>query len=401
MRFINIYIIDLQQMKISKCCTPGALMVMLSLCAHPLLPCAAETRVSMTQSPSAATAPWAIQQQELPTGVYELAWSERQNAVFVASAGDRRDKSSPASVLRLDAQTLDVQAVIPMQRKAFGMALDDASNRLYVGNTYDASVTVVDTLTNTIVGLVELMDKVPNDKGELRTTHVIREITLEPQTHRMYLMAQSWSLDNVLYVVDTRSLKITHKLGGFGTAKVPGVALDSARKRLFVTSMAGELITVDTQKMAITGRVKTRGEQLLGLRYNPASNQLIATDHGYATLRDWQEQHIAGFKSSNPGNELVVFDADTGRELQSVAAPAGPLAILLDEQGKRLFVTNRAAGQLTVYHSDSYALLQTIELPPMPNSLAFDRARNVLYVSIKNRPDAAKDAPEKLVRIAF
>lgn len=55
----------------------------------------------------------------------------------MASAGGRGEGAAPSKILRLHPETLAVQAEIPLERKGFGIALDDAGNRLYVGNTND------------------------------------------------------------------------------------------------------------------------------------------------------------------------------------------------------------------------------------------------------------------------
>lgn len=95
-----------------------------------------------------------VQRTAVAQGLYELAFSPTQNAVFVASSGGFGDAAGPAQVLRLNPDSLAVEARIPLERKAFGVALDDAHNRLYVGNTVDTSVTVVDTASNKAVGIV-------------------------------------------------------------------------------------------------------------------------------------------------------------------------------------------------------------------------------------------------------
>ena len=109
---------------------------------------------------AAATSPaTAVQRQAIAQGLYELAYSPKQNAVFVASSGGFGDNAGPAQVLRLNPTTLAVETRIPLERKAFGVVLDDAHDRLYVGNTVDLSVTVVDTAQNKAIGTVQLMEK--------------------------------------------------------------------------------------------------------------------------------------------------------------------------------------------------------------------------------------------------
>ena len=373
---------------------------------------AATSRVVAT-----AEAGQAVRMQEvvLAPSLYQLAYSPRQGAVFVASAGDRdKPDEHPSRVFRVDPRTLAVQATIPMDLRSFGIALDDAADRLYVGHTGDAAVTAIDTRTNKVVGRVEIGEKAPNKEGKMRPTLGVRYITLDPGRHRIYLMGQGWGKENTLFVIDTRTMKVTHELEGFGTVKVPGMAIDVAGQRLFASSLGAELFIVDTEKMALTSRTRLRSEQAITMVYEPAGKRLLAVDQGAPRMRYFQEKLGNDFKSANPGNEIVALDSHTGKEIRHVPAAAGPLDLVLDEKGRRLFVTHRDAGKVSIYDSDTLDLLHVLDVPPMPNSLAFDAANKVLFVTVKNdpgdsvlpngerskqHPGAVPALPEKLVRI--
>ena len=371
------------------------------------------------QAGPAAGASQAVRMQEavLVPALYQVAYSPRQKAVFVASAGahDKPDEHPPR-VLRVDPQTLAVQASIPMDMRSFGIALDDAADRLYVGHTGDGAVTAIDTRTNEVVGRVQIGDKAPGKDGKMRATLEVRYITLDPARQLMYLMGQGWNKENTLYVIDTRTMTITRTLDGFGMAKVPGMAIDTAGQRLFASSLGAELFVIDTEKMAITSRTRLRSEQAITMVYEPAGKRLLAVDQGAARMRYFQEQLGQDFKSTNPGGEIVALDSRTGQEIRHVPAAAGPLDLVLDEKGRRLFVTHRDAGKVSIYNSDTLDLLHVLDVPPMPNSLAFDAANDALYVTVKNDPGTTKmpngevakvhpasvpALPEKLVRIAL
>ena len=248
-----------------------------------------------------------MQETVLAPALYQLAYSARQKAVFVASAGDMRNPPAhPSFIFRVDPGTLAVQARIPMDLKAYGL-------------------------------------------------------TLDARHHRIYVMGQSWKLENTLHVVDT-------------------------------------------EKMAIVSRTGLRSEQALSLLYQPTGNRVLAVDHG-GGIRYWQEKTVPGFRSTNPGNEIVALDARTGEEIRHVPAAEGPLEMLLDEKRKRLFVTHHEAGKISIYQSDTLELQHVIDVPPKPNSLAFDETGNVLFVTVKRDPGKGVNprtlpaVPERLVRI--
>lgn len=339
-----------------------------------------------------------VQRQAVAKGLYELAYSPSQNAVFVASSGGFGDAAGPAQVLRLDPLTLAVQARISLERKGFGVVLDDANHRLYVGNTVDTSVTVVDTERNTAIGTVQLMDKVTGKDGKSYYSHDLRELVVDAPNHRLYVTGHSQE-GSVLFVVDTQSLTLLDTIPGLGNAKAPGLALDAAGKRVYTSNLLGEVVSVGTDSGKVEQRFKVSAEQPMNIALDPSGPRLFVTDQGLEMIRSYQGNSIEGFVSRHPGKRVLVLDRASGRELASIPTDAGPLGILLDASRKRLYVTNREAGTVTAYDSDSYRQVGSWPVPTHPNSLALDAKNNVLYVSIKNGEADPKGSEESVARI--
>jgi DNA-binding beta-propeller fold protein YncE len=376
------------------------LSVGLSACKQE--PAAAPADAAAPAAAAEAAAPQAPQAQRvaLARGLYQLAYSPSQDALFVASSGGFGEQSEPSRVLRLDPETLAIKAEIPLERKGFGVVLDDANGRLYVGNTVDTSVTVVDIATNQAVGLVQLEQKTKGKDGRESYKHDLRELVVDPVAKRLYVTGHSQE-GSVLFVVDTDKLEVIKTVEGLGKHKAPGLFLDAAGKRVFTSNLLGEVVVVDTGTLEVAKRHQTTAEQPMNLVHHADSKRLFATDQGLAMIRDYQADSIPGFASKHPGNRVLVLDADTGAEVHSIPTQDGPLGLLLDAPRSRLYVTNRSAGKVTVYDSDSYAELNVIDLPTYPNSLAFDSKRNVLYVSIKNGEQEPETAQESIARIAL
>lgn len=348
----------------------------------------------------AASSAAAVQRSAVAQGLYELAYSARQNAVYVASSGGFGDGAGPAQVLKLDPATLAVQATIPLERKGFGVVLDDANDRLYVGNTVDTSVTVVDTAQGKSLGIVQLMEKKVGKDGKASYTHDLRELVVDGANHRLYVTGHSGE-GSVLFVVDTQSLKLLDTIPGLGNAKAPGLALDAANKRVYTSNLLGEVVVVGTDTVKVEQRYKVTAEQPMNIALDPAGPRLFITDQGSEMIRKYQGSSIEGFASTHPGKRVLVLDRTTGKELASIPADAGTLGILLDAPRKRLYVTNREAGTVTGYDSDSYQKTGEWSVPTHPNSLALDARNNVLYVSIKNGDKEEKGAQESVARIAL
>lgn len=356
---------------------------------------AAFADASATASADAA----AVQRKAVAQGLYELAFSPKQNAVFVASSGGFGDAAGPSQVLRLNPETLAVETAIPLERKAFGVVLDDANNRLYVGNTVDTSVTVVDTATNKSVGIVQLMEKKVGKDGKAAYTHDLRELVVDGANNRLYVTGHSGE-GSVLFVVDTKSLKVINTIPGLGNAKAPGLALDAKAKRVYTSNLLAEVVTVGTDSGKVEQRFKVSAEQPMNIALDPAGKRLFVTDQGSEMIRKYQASSSA-FESKHPGQRVLVLDRTTGKELASIPTDAGPLGILLDAPRKRLYVTNRDGGTVTAYNSDTYKQVATYAVPTHPNSLALDAKKNVLYVTVKNGDSEPKGSEESVVRIAL
>jgi len=354
--------------------------------------------VAFADNAPAASTTTAVQRQAIAKGLYELAYSPTQNAVFVASSGGFGDDAGPSQVLRLNPATLAVETRIPLERKAFGVVLDDAHNRLYVGNTVDTSVTVVDTAQNKAIGIVQLMEKKVGKDGKAAYTHDLRELVVDSPANRLYVTGHS-SEGSVLFVVDTTTLKVINTIPGLGNAKAPGLALDAANKRVYTSNLLADLVVVGTDANKVVAQHKISAEQPMNIALHPDGERLFVTDQGSEMIRSYMTKSSAGFTSKHPGQRVLVLDRATGKELASIPTDAGPLGILLDAPRKRLYVTNRDGGTVTAYNSDSYQKVATYPVPTHPNSLALDAKNNVLYVSIKNGEKDAKDANESVARI--
>lgn len=345
-----------------------------------------------------------IQRQVLAPALYELALSKRQDALFVVSAGGQSEKGESSKVLRLDPRTLAVQAEIPLERKGFGVALDDAADRLYVGNGLDASITVIDTRSNQVIAIIQLARKIQargmDGKLEERYAHSLRELVLDTRNHRLYAPG-AWFTDSALYVVDTRALALERVLPGFGFLAA-GVTLDHSGDVLYVSNLQGQLHRVDTRSLTVERVIETGGDQLLNLAFDRKQSRILATDQGEALIDGMRkEQGGLDYQRRGEGHRVVVMDAATGALLRSLPAGKGPVALLLDPDRERLYVTSRESGQVQVYDSRRYELLQTVSLPTHPNSLALDGRSGDLYVSVKNGRDQPKGSPESVVRLSF
>jgi YVTN family beta-propeller protein len=370
-----------------------------AIARRPLLSLLAAGLVAGT-SRGARAADAQVQRAELAPALYEIAYSAGQNAVFVASAGGFGEGAAPSKVLRLDPRTLAVQAEIALPHKGFGVTLDDANGRLYVGHSLDAAISAIDIAANRVVGTVRLAEKVRGEDGKEAYPYSLRELQLDAAGEKVFAPGLGLK-DSVLYAVDARAMKLEKAITGIGPGAT-GIAMDTGKGRIFVSTLVGRLFIVDARTPAVVSDVEAGGaEQPLNLAFDAAGNRLLAVDQGLDSMPAFQARMAPGFTSKTPGNRVVALNPETGALLQQAPTGKGPVTLKLDAGRKRLYVTNREEGSVTVLDTASYTTMATVPMATHPNSLALDERNNVLYVTVKNARGATRGANESVARIAF
>ncbi|MGO3741587.1 YncE family protein [Kerstersia sp.] len=376
--------------------TPRAasLLAAASLALGALAPtlAAADTPAAAATASASPAVTKQVVRKALAPALYEVVYSPRQNAVFVASAGGFGPDAPASRILRLDPDSLAVVAEIPVKDRAFGLALDDANDTLYTGNTLDGSINAIDTRNNTLRGTLQLIERAP--KGERAPLH-LRELLVDTDKHRLYLPALGTD-DSTLFVVDTRDLKLVKAIPGLGRVST-GIALDNGRERLYVVNFEGKLVTIDTNALEIANIQQTEVEQPTNLAYDAAARRLYVTDQGQERITEMQKKYAPGFESRHPGGRVAVLNPDTAEVVGEAAVGKGALGITLDDTNA--YSANRMAGTVTVVRRADNAVVSSYALPDHPNSVALDNAGQRLFVTIKNGQEAPKGAAESLARI--
>src|SRR5690606_36079227 len=149
----------------------------------------------------------------------------------------------------------------------------------YVGNSMDASITVIDTVKNEVIDTLQLQEKVKDEEGRERAPHHLRELVIDTEGQRMYAPGLSGSQDSVLFIVNTEDLSLVKTLTGFGRVAT-GVALDVAAQRVFVSTLRGQIYPVDAHAEEIVNQYAAGGGLPLNLAFDGETRRLYATDQG-------------------------------------------------------------------------------------------------------------------------
>lgn len=312
-------------------------------------------------------------------GAYEMAYSQQENALWVATSQSRLlDKGG--IVYRLDPTTLDVTQIIHNDLKPFGAAINHATGTLWFGNTVDSTVTAIDAKTGAVKGRLVLDER---QRSETVRPLQPRELAVNEQTNTVYITGLG--KESVIWVVDGATLKLKTTITGTG-AMATGLAIDPQAKRLYTTNADGELLTIDSESNTIVSRKKLQDDGkahfYLNLSLDTAGHRAFITD------------------SKQP--EVLVVDTRDGKVLKKIAAPES-LAVLFNPTRNEAYVTHRKAGEVSVIDGKRYKIVKTFKTPTHPNSLALSDDGKTLYVSVKQASSREKEATaqDDVIRIAL
>ncbi|RIJ74430.1 YncE family protein [Escherichia coli] len=312
-------------------------------------------------------------------GAYEMAYSQQENALWLATSQSRKlDKGGV--VYRLDPVTLEVTQAIHNDLKPFGATINNTTQTLWFGNTVNSAVTAIDAKTGEVKGRLVLDDRKRTE--EVRPLQP-RELVADDATNTVYI--SGIGKESVIWVVDGENIKLKTAIQNTGKMST-GLALDSKGKRLYTTNADGELITIDTADNKILSRKKLLDD---------------GKEHFFINISlDTARQRA--FITDSKAAEVLVVDTRNGNILAKVAAPES-LAVLFNPARNEAYVTHRQAGKVSVIDAKSYKVVKTFDTPTHPNSLALSADGKTLYVSVKQKSTKQQEAtqPDDVIRIAL
>lgn len=363
-----------------------------------LAACQAGPSSSTAGAAAAAAAAAPVLRQDAFQGIYEVAVASATGTVFVASTPSF-DAASPGFVHRLDARTLQLLQTVQLPRRAFALGLNRVTNTLYVGNTLDGSLTVLDASSGLVKGQIQLGVAETKADGKESMPHT-RKVIVDEQRNRVFVTSPGQP--GIVWIVDGATGTLTHTIRSEGIWTA-GAAYDAAANRLYV-SQGGlhEILAIDPDRGQVVGRFSTG---------DSSGNTAKESKHFFLNLAlDAKGQRL--FNTDSNTNQLYVWDIASGKTLATVPLGAGALDVAWNPQRNEIYATHRGVsrtqpegtGAVTVIDGSSYAVKRRIELPVHPNSLAVTPDGDTLYVTVKaphgdKHPAYRKDGHESLVRI--
>lgn len=355
----------------------------------------APTAGASAASASAATGSAVALRQDAFKGVYEIINNPGQGSVFVAST-PTFEPGTPGFVYRLNAQDLSLQQTLQTPRRAFALGLNRTTGTLYVGNTLDGSLSVIDAASGVVRQTLQLGQA--DAKGDMPHT---RKVIVDEKRNRVFVTSPG--RQGKVWIVDGARGVLLHTLENTGTWTA-GAAFDEAANRLYV-SQGGidEVLEIDPDAGRVLRKFSTGDTKV-------APTKADESKHFFVNIAlDSRRQRL--FAADSSTDQLYVFDARTGQVLRQIPVGKGLLDVVFNAQRGEVYTTNRGVsrsepegtGAVTVIDADSFAVKRSISLPVHPNSLALSDDGQSLFVTVKaprdKHPAFVKGGNDSVVRI--
>ncbi|NIY48309.1 hypothetical protein [Cedecea colo] len=345
-----------------------------ALIALALTGCSAHQATTAKPAPVAAAEQKSpVEQRELSEGVYEMALSQQNGALYVATAQGFKDVQGGV-IYKLDPISLKTIGQAHTDLKNFGAVMDPQGKTLYVTNSLDGGISAINVEDGKVLN--RLMFSERNEKG---FPYGAREIIL----HDGLLYIGGVADPAVIWVVDAKTLQLKKRINNAGKW-VTGLLYSARTQRIYAANGGGEILVINPKTNRIEKRWKPLGEKealLLNLAEDPATGRLFVTDNGKAKT-------------------TLVLDINTGKLLKNLET-GDTLAVKFNAKRNEIYLTQRESGKLLILDASTYAVKKALSLPPHPNSLLLSADGQTLYVTVKQgfNKDHSTKGPDSIVRV--
>ncbi|THF66554.1 YncE family protein [Pseudothauera nasutitermitis] len=356
------------------------------------------------QSPTATSAAAALSaspvlRQDAFQGIYEVAVSADATAVFVATITGF-DPQNGGFIHRLDARSLQTLQTTQTPRRSFALGLNRSTNTLYVGNTMEGSLSIVDASSGVVKGVIQLAEAKQDAEGKTSYAHT-RKVIVDEKHNRVFVTSPGQP--GLIWIVDGATNTLTHTITSEGIWTA-GAAYDAGSNRLYV-SQGGvhEILEIDPDAGKVVRSFSTG---------DSTANTSEGAKHFFINLAiDTKGQRL--FSTDANTSQVYVFDIASGSVVKQIPIDGiSLLDVVYNPQRDEIVTTHRGAarsaptgtGAVTLIDAATYAVKRTIDLPMHPNSLALTPDGQTLYVTVKaphgdKHPGFRKDALDSVVRI--
>jgi len=277
-----------------------------------------------------------------------------------------------------------VTATVAAGTTPFFAALNPATNKVYIANKADGTVTVIDGLTNATTTVtvgttpvaiavnpvtnkiyvsdyggssVTVIDGATNAPTNVAVGSAPGGIALNPVTNKVYVA--NFNAGNVS-VIDgaTNTVTATVTAGAWPGA----VAVNPVTNRIYIANQESNTVTVIDGATNLSTTIPV-GIQPVAVAVNPVTNQIYVADN------------------NGVSGTVTVIDGATNAVGATVPAGNTTLAVAVNPVTNMIYVTNANSGNVTVIDGASNTVAATVTAGTVPYGVAVNPVTNKIYVA--------------------
>ncbi|MCI4325918.1 MAG: YncE family protein [Thermoplasmata archaeon] len=285
----------------------------------------------------------------LSASYFHGAFDQSNGLVYIADA-DSLDQAYPGSITVVQpgpsprvVANITVGGTCPER-----VAVDPSSNRIFVSDYCNNSVTIIDGNTNRVVG-----PDVPVGVGPMGIAY----------DNRSGLVYVTSALGNSVWAINASSLKVTAKNIPTG-ANPDGVAIDPRTDTVWVANYgSNNLSSINGSSLRPNDVSLSTGSAPSDLLFDSQNNDLYCANTGSDTIQ--------------------IFDSSTVVSVGNVTSTGGPVALALASRLGLLFAANAVSGTVTVVNTSNQSAVGpaiSLHIGANPQGLAYIPNSNQLDV---------------------
>ena len=222
------------------------------------------------------------------------------------------------------------------------IAYNPSNHRLYVTDTTGGGISMIDSSSNTIANTIT-------------GVYLPYAMTYSSSNKWMYITLQG--PDAVIAVNSTDSIVAFIRVGALPS----GIAYDQANKFIYVANSGDDTISVinaTSNSVVTTVRV---GTVPMNVAYDPADNSIFVANYGDGTVS--------------------VIDGAINKVVSTVKVSSNPLGLAYDSATNAIYVANSGNDTVSVIAGSANTLVETLSAGTAPQEVAFNPVTNYLYVT--------------------
>lgn len=279
-----------------------------------------------------------------------VAVGDQPNAVAVDPAARTvyvvNSENDTMSVI--DATTYTVRATVPVGDYPMSVAVDPGTHTVYVANAHDDTVSVIDGATQQVTATVPMgPDASP------------ATVAVDPDTHTAYVATYHAgtvsAIDGSTHAVTTAEV---------GNRQLNGMATDPGTGTVYVSSLWGKLLAIDGSTLTVTDTmdIDPPGEVLFHpLTVDPATHTVYLTN--------------------TTDDTVSVIEGSTLAVTTTVDAGRFPNGAAVDPGTRTLYVLNSVDDAMSVIDGATNRVTETVKVGRWPAALAVDPGTHTVFVA--------------------